>query len=355
MKKLLLLVIIVSFLFFSCSEKKSESDNQDENYTEAVEDKPTTVKAMLIEEKDFNYELISNGTVNAMQKAELKFQSQEIISKIHVKNGTWVNKGQPIAELDKFKLESSLRSAGDSKEKALLELQDVLIGQGYNLKDSTNIPPQVMKIAKIRSGYDQSINNYATAKNNLDMATLRAPFSGVVANLWSKEYNYPGGEVFCTILDNRNPEILFNVLESEIALVNLNDKVLVSPFSAPDYVVEGRVTEINPIVDNNGMVRIKAVISNKDNKFYEGMNIKVRVQRLLGKRIVVPKSALVLRTNRKVIFTVKKDKARWNYVETAQENSDSYVVTSGINAGDSVIYDGNINLAHESPVIISKR
>jgi multidrug efflux pump subunit AcrA (membrane-fusion protein) len=84
--------------------------------------------------------------------------------------------------------------------------------------------------------------------------------------------------------------------------------------------------------------------------FYEGMNVRVKLQRVLGRRIVVPKSALVLRSNRKVIFTLKNSKAMWNYVETAQENSDSYVVTDGIHAGDSVIYDGNLNLAHESPV-----
>ena len=249
-------------------------------------------------------------------------------------------------------MESSFHSAEDSKEKALLELQDVLIGQGYNLKDSANIPAQVMKIARIRSGYSQSINNLIAAKKSLEQATLRAPFGGTIANLWVKEHNYPGGDVFCTVLDNRSPEILFNVLESEIALVGLNNKVLVSPFSSPDYTVEGRVMEINPMVDANGMVRVRAVITNKDNKFYEGMNVKVRVQRLLGKRMVLPKSAIVLRTNRKVVFTIKHNKARWNYVETAQENSDSYVVTSEINAGDSVVYEGNINLAHESPVIV---
>ena len=82
------------------------------------------------------------------------------------------------------------------------------------------------------------------------------------------------------------------------------------------------------------------------------MNVKVRVQRLLGKQLVVPKSALLLRSNRKIIFTLKNNRAMWNYVETAQENSESYVVTKGINVGDSVIYEGNINLAHESPVII---
>lgn len=348
--KLLICFLLLIPYFFSCIKEEKKTEKED-NLIEQTEDKSTTVKVMKVKEQDFNYELISNGRVNSMYKVTLKFSSNEIIKKIHVKNGSWVNKGQIIAELDKFKLESNLFQAEDSREKALLELQDVLIGQGYSLKDSTNIPPQVMKIARVRSNYDQSLNNYSIAKYNLEQATLYAPISGVIANLWDKELNYPNNP-FCTVLDNRNPEIEFNILESEVNLVNLNDKVLVSPFSLPEHIVEGRISEINPLVDHNGMIRVKATVHNKGNKFYEGMNVKVKVQRLLGKRIVVPKTALVLRTNRKVIFTLKNNQSIWNYVETAQENSDSYVITEGINVGDSVIYEGSINLAHESPVII---
>ncbi|MDR2027593.1 MAG: efflux RND transporter periplasmic adaptor subunit, partial [Prevotellaceae bacterium] len=101
-------------------------------------------------------------------------------------------------------------------------------------------------------------------------------------------------------------------------------------------------------------VQVKAVISNRDNKIYEGMNVRVRVQLLLGRQLVVPKSAVVLRTNKKVVFRLDRNKAAWVYVQTAQENSDSYVITEGLSAGDSIIYEGNINLADQSPVALKK-
>lgn len=340
---------------YSCSSEKDNKKEEDEKITQIADDKPVEVKAKLLEYEDFNYELISNGTIAALNKADLRFQSQDIISKIYVKNGQRVTKGQKLAELDRFKLENSMVQSEESMERAKLDLQDVLIGQGYSLNDTTRIPPEVMKIAKIRSNYEQSSNNYIMAKYNLDMATLYAPFSGVVANLTSKEFNQPGSEPFCTIIDNQSPEVVFNILENELPLINLNDKVIVSPFSQATYSIEGRISEINPMIDKNGMVRVKAVISNRDNKFHEGMNVKVRVQRLLGKQLVIPKSALVLRTNRKVVFTLKDNKAMWNYVETAQENSDSYVIISDkVNAGDSVIYDGNMNLMDQVPVILKQ-
>jgi multidrug efflux pump subunit AcrA (membrane-fusion protein) len=107
------------------------------------------------------------------------------------------------------------------------------------------------------------------------------------------------------------------------------------------------------MIDKNGMVRIKATINNMDKKLYEGMNIKVRVQLLLGKQLIVPKSAVVLRTNRKVVFKYNNDKAWWVYVQTGQENSDSYVLTDdALKPGDNIIYDGNINLSDEAPVVV---
>ena len=95
---------------------------------------------------------------------------------------------------------------------------------------------------------------------------------------------------------------------------------------------------------------VKAQVNNPQNRLYDGMNVKVQLQRSLGRQLVIPKEALVLRTNKKVVFTLKNGFAQWVYVETGLENSTGYVVTEGLAAGDSVIYEGNVNLAHEAPV-----
>ena len=351
-KKLTVLSVCVLAVLISCSSKKQEQEKEEETaVSEILDDKPAEVQAMLLKETDFSYELISNGTVSAMRRADLRFQASENIARIYVKNGDRVSQGQKISELDQFRLLSSLEQSRDAFERSKLDLQDVLIGQGYSLKDSVNIPDEVMKIAKVRSNYDQSRVNYQVAEYNLKNAILYAPFNGVIANLFGKEHNLPSGsEPFCTVIDNQHPEVVFTILENELPLIKRGDKVFVTPFSVSDYTAEGYVTEINPSIDRNGMVRLKASVNNKSGNLYDGMNVKVRVQRLLDRQLVIPKTALVLRTNKKVVFTLKDGKAMWNYVQTGTENSDSYVVTEGLHAGDSVIYEGNINLAHEAPV-----
>ena len=349
MKKTFCIHLLISLFLFSCSSNKDES--KEENVSALLPDEIVEVSVVELKYTDFYHELVANGNIVAQNKADLKFQTSENIVAIYVKNGDRVKKGQKIAILDQFKLQNSLSQSKDNLEKAKLELQNVLIGQGYSLKDSVNIPDDVLQLAKTKSNYDQSSFQYELSKFNYENSVLYAPFDGVVANLFSKTHNYPeGNQPFCTIIDNSRPEVDFMILESELPFVKNGDRIEVSPFSVNTYEAEGRVTEINPTVDKNGMVKMKAVLNNTSNQLFDGMNVKIRMQRSLGKQLIIPKEALVLRTNKKVVFTLGNNKAQWVYVETGLENSSSYIVTDGLKEGDLVIYEGNINLAHETPV-----
>ena len=72
-------------------------------------------------------------------------------------------------------------------------------------------------------------------------------------------------------------------------------------------------------------------------------------------------AAVVLRSGKQVVFTLKEGKAMWNYVHTGLENATEYVVSDksqggvedGLLEGDTVIVTGNLNLAHETEVTIS--
>ncbi|MDE5928202.1 MAG: efflux RND transporter periplasmic adaptor subunit, partial [Duncaniella sp.] len=124
------------------------------------------------------------------------------------------------------------------------------------------------------------------------------------------------------------------------------------PFSTTDSRT-GRVTEINPMVDDNGMVKVWAAVDGGSG-LIDGMNVRVSVKRAVDKALVIPKSAVVLRSGRQVVFTLDGDKAMWNYVTTGLENLNEYTVTDGLTPGMTVITSGNVNLAHEAPVKVMK-
>ena len=347
-------VIGITFILFILSCSSSKNENQDEKGVATVlPETPKEVKVFTLAYTDFNRELISNGTITAEQKADLYFQTSEIIASIFVKNGDYVTAGQIIASLDSFKLKNRLNQARENLERTKLDLQDVLIGQGYSLSDSARIPSEVMQVARIRSNYDNSVNQYELAAYELKNATLYAPFAGTVANLFQKTHNISSpGNPFCSIIGTATIEVIFNILENELSIVRIGNNISVSPYSILDISSEGRITEINPTVDKNGMVRVKASVSNPGNRLYDGMNVKIKIQQAVPNRLVIPKEALVLRTNRQVVFTLKDGHAQWNYVQTGLENSTEYVIVEGLQEGELVIYEGNLNLAHETPVSV---
>lgn len=336
-------------LLTACSGAKKE-ESTEEGVATVLPSDDNEVSVQELKRRTFDHELVSNGKVAAGVQADLRFETTGIVASISVKNGDYVKKGQKLAELDKFRLTNKTAQAKDALEKAKLELQDVLIGQGYPVDDHSKVPADIMKLARVKSGYDQSLSQYELARYEEEHATLTAPFDGIVANLFSKPYNAASTtEAFCTIVGAQGMEADFTVLESELPLIKNGDKVIVTPYSDAASKHEGRITQINPLVDDKGMVKVKAVVNSKG-KLFSGMNVRVNVHRSLGEQLVIPKSAVVLRSGKQVVFTLKDGKAQWNYVQTGLENAESYSVVDGLKEGDTVIVTGNVNLAHEAPV-----
>ena len=220
------------------------------------------------------------------------------------------------------------------------------------LQDTARVPADIMRLVRTKSGFDAAQAAYQLAEYEYRHPVLTAPFDGVVANLFAKPYNtVTTTEAFCTLIDPSSLEATFTLLENELPLVRKGDEVNVSPFAFPEQKSRGVVSEINPLVDDDGMVQLRASVSGgKD--LYEGMNVRVSIYRSLGKQLVVPKTAVVLRSGKKVVFTLSSGKAVWNYVQTGLENATHCTISEGLKEGDTVIVSGNINLAHEAPVTV---
>lgn len=335
----------------TCCGEKEDAQNKDkeESIETILPSEEVEVQTETLRTIDFEHELVSNGRISAQQMAELQFVSASagnVPVKIFVKNGDRVAAGAPIAMLDTFQLSNSYLQAENDLQKAYLELQDVLIGQGYAIADSASIPQDMLNLAYIRSGYNSAKIQYSLAKYNLDNAILRTPIAGTVANLFSKPFcAIDASSPFCTIISEGQPEVDFRILENELPLIKVGDKVKIQSYASPDIEASGSIVNINPSVDKEGTVRVKAFVQ-PHAKIFNGMNVRISVFRSLGKQWVVPKSAVVLRTGKQVVFAYKNGKAAWNYVDTGLENATHYTITSKtLQEEDEIIISGNEHLA----------
>lgn len=358
-KLIIILLLIQGALFFhGCSKSKAANENTIEKKTYLPE--KNEVETIILKNESFQKELISNGKIIASQRNSVQFEVSDKLEHLYVKNGDFVHKGQVLASLNPFKYQQRLARAEIELKKAKFQFEDMLVGRGIftTLRDS--IPRDVYEMVASRSGYDAALLEFKTAQFELKSTKLIAPFSGKVANIESKQYeNVNAGKSFLTLIDDTVFEVEFYLIESEMDDVGLNSNVQIVPF-AVDKTYNGHISSINPLIEKNGTILVKAVVKN-DGKLTEGMNVKVRIEKEVKGQLVVPKSAVVLRDNKEVLFKVVSGKAYWTYIQTTQENSGSYAViadpdkNASLNPGDTVIVSGNLNLAHDSEVIFKSQ
>ena len=278
MKRKHLILATVCLVMTSCSTNSQQATTSQEPVTTPVDVQEEVVSEVKPEVKELpSNSLTATGKVKAANYTDLYFRSQELIAHVYVKNGARVGKGQKIADLEVFALNSQLRQAEISLEQAKLELQDILIGQGYDPDHLDKVPADMMKLAKVKSGYEQADLQKENALREMENATLVAPFDGVIANLTAKPHHMASSsEPFCRIIQTSNMEVEFQVLENELHLIKMGQKVEIVPQATTVGVQQGEICSMNPLVDEKGLIQVRARVKGNVG-LMEGMNVTVRI------------------------------------------------------------------------------
>lgn len=344
-----------SFLIFSCSNNTGNTEG--EGIKLKYSPKINEVEVVRLGNRTFTNQLVSNGKLAAVAKSSLSFGNPGIIKIVNGKDGETITKGSVIGELYAEEQKLAFESALISLQKAELDLYNILAGQGYRAKDTLSVPADVLATAKMNSGYNAA--QIATKKSRFDLEStiLKAPFTGKIANLKLRPFDRTGPDAFCTLLDDTRMYVDFSILESEYSFLEKGLDVIVIPYFNKTSRYKGKIVSVNPTVDKNGQVAVRASIEN-DGSLVDGMNVKVIVEKHVPSRLVVPKNAVLIRDNEEVLFKYRQGKAVWTYVHIIMSNSDSHVIVantdrnSELAVGDTVIVSGNLNLADGSEVIL---
>lgn len=339
--------VLLIAIAFSCKQKTAE--NLEEMARRASRPEAVLVKTVKLGYSTFYHELISNGKAYSSSKAVVPFKVNGVINELYIQNGQRVNAGDLLAVIEDYDFRMQLTRAQQNLEKAEINFKDDLLSN-FRTSDTTDLSAAKIKISRIRSGLNDAITALAVAEYNFNNTRLYAPISGSVANLealrWNPSQNYKN---LCTIISDENMEVEFPVIESEYSFISRGMPAGIIPFINDSTLITGRITQINPQVDENGMVKVRAEFRN-NGRLIDGMNVRVIIRKPVPARLVVPKEALVIRQGRDVIFIRQDSLAIWKYVTVESENSTSLSIREGLAEGDLVIVRGNVNLAHETIV-----
>jgi len=211
-----------------------------------------------------------------------------------------------------------------------------------------------------KSGLNRALVEYEKAKLNLSYTEIKAPFSGYIADCELTPGDYiTAGQKCMKLVDISKIRVICELTEMQMARINLGNIAEVEFVAYPGEVFKGRVVEINPYIDiKRRLGKVVIEIENPEHKIKPGMFGSVRIQGEVYKNILlVPRRAVIMRDDKPVVFVYQSNGedqglSKWFYVELGRENEQFYEIKSGINPGDTIIVEGNYNLAHDSKVKI---
>lgn len=281
-----LLIAIVFALMAGCTSKETKTPQQ-EPVTPIEQQEPTTSAKQ--ERARGVPSSTTMGKVVAERYADLSFETSLPIAQVLVKNGQQVRRGQVLAQLDQFKLRNAIaqqqraiEQAELKIEQARLQMQDVIISQGYDPDKESSIPASVRHHADVKSGYALSKSQLATAKNQLAAAqhelntgVLTAPFDGVVANVAVQAHQLAqAGQPVCRVIASGNMAVEFRVMEADLSKYKMGTVVTIVPVADKNAHYDATISEINPVVDNQGAITLRAKLNGAQGLF-DGMNVEV--------------------------------------------------------------------------------
>ena len=268
MKKYLIIICVFIGLTACQGSQQADSSQQEATVTEQVQE----VKEPQVVIVNSNTTL---GKIVANRYVDMSFSSTLPIRQMLVKNGQHVYQGQKIAELDMFILNNTIEQRRRQIEQSELQMQDVIIAQGYDPDKPGSVPAEIIKTAEVKSGYQLAMSQLEAAEHDLKTAVLTAPFEGVVANVKAQanELSQPGQPI-CRIISTKDMAVEFRVMESDLAKYPIGTGIKVIPSAYKDRQYDAIVSEINPIVDEQGAVTLRARLSQAQDLF-NGMNCEI--------------------------------------------------------------------------------
>lgn len=289
-----------------------------------------------------------------------EIQSSARVMRIAVRENQPVTPGELLVRLDSTDASLALTEARAALLQARASFRELTLGDLQNADSTTRA--ERARIARARSGLDQAEARVARAELDLERTRVTAPFAGRVANLRVVEgQTVRSGDELLSVMALDPIRVDVQVLETEVGLLAPGGRAQVRFAALPGEVFAGRVTIINPVVDEaTRTARVTVTARNPGVRILPGMYARVSLEaRKFPNRILVPRAAILERDRRTMLFVYEGDEsggpAKWRYVTTGLQNDSLVEIvqhpeTEMVRPGEIVLTDGHYTLIHDARV-----
>ncbi|MCE5245815.1 MAG: efflux RND transporter periplasmic adaptor subunit [Candidatus Polarisedimenticolia bacterium] len=348
--------------------------------------KGTPVQTAVVAREDLQAKVSANGKVQAQKKVDISATIAGQVTKLAVKEGDRVTKGQFLLEIDPAITRAAAESAAAATEalrkdldaqranlvQARIDYQraaknwaEKIIAQADYDHAKTAVKTAEAAVLAAERRVEQANAEFAGAQDSLKKTRVLAPMDGVVTAKRIEEgevavigiLNSPG-TVLLQISDMSIVEAEMEVDETSVPSVLLGQAAQVRVDAYPNKTFDGVVTEVgsSPMVRTNATdqaikFRVKIQIKNPPPDIKPGLSVQADI--LTGFRpnaLAVPIQSLVVRdAERKPeekagpkreeegVYLVESGKVRFQKVATGLMGELSIEVLDGLKGGETVV------------------
>jgi HlyD family secretion protein len=349
---------------------------------------PTTVQTATVARADLQSKVTANGKVQAQKKVDISATIAGQITRLAVREGDRVRKGQLLLQIDAVNPRAAARSteAGvlalmrdfDSAKARLDQAQDdyrraeenhkaQIIPEAEFRRARTALTSAEASAQAAEGRITQARATSEGARDTLAKTTVLAPMAGTITARRVEEgevavvgvLNQPG-TVLLTISDMSVVETEMEVDETSIPSVKVDQEARIRIDAYPNRTFNGVVTEVgnSPLINTGNQAvaikfKVKVQIKDPPEDIKPGLSVQADI--LTGFRsqaIVIPIQALVVRDielkpgetpkpgaprDEEGVYLIESGKARFQKVKTGLMGELSLEVLDGLKGGETLI------------------
>lgn len=310
---------------------------EDDNHVNGL----VPVQVKNIQEETFEHYFLANAKVEMAEEALIRPEGSGHIKKIHVTKGQRVAKGDLIVSLNTSILENSI-----AEVKSALDLATKVYDKQKALWDQ-NIGSEIQYL-EAKNNKERLEYNLKALQAQLDMSLVRAPFAGIVDDIYSKEGELASPSAPLVYLVNLDKlKIEADVTENILTKIHVGDMVTVKFPTYSDIVLNAPIKRIGNAIDQKTRtIKVEIWLDNVRGQIKPNQIAMLSIRDFESKNaFVVPSIVLKQDSKGTFLFVASKNEdgkvvATKTYVETGLSYNDRTMVTKGLNKGHEVITAG---------------
>ena len=298
------------------------------------------------------------GDIRAVKNVEIYARVKGYLEQVYVDEGKEVKQGQTLFRINSEEYEANLAKAKANLQSAIadakgaeLELKRVRLLVDKNVISKTEVDVAQAKLAAANAKIDEAKSEKSNAAIHLARTQIKAPFDGTIDRIPYKTGSLIGeGTLLTTLSDTKKVYAYFNVSENEYleyvrsrGKSSQNNAVVELELADGSYFKHKGVIQTmeGAFDEGTGSIAFRARFANPEKLLKHGSTGTVRLTNTVNSAILIPQKAAFEIQDKSFVYILDKDnKVKTRSFVPASRVSDYYVVKSGLDAGEKIVYEG---------------